>query len=368
MLPGDLRGATLADPGRSPTRVSRLLLLLTPRSAVVYYFILVAIFIASPQLVRCGGAAERSGAWRAAAAAATRRGADRTHPRMPLQAYNFSELIESHAIDTYGEMRGGAQGTGEGSRRAQEAPTPPSSPCARTPSAGEFCDANEELLKSMPPPLVALQYYRGGDVYMCVCGASGGGPQGGRAGALPLRPCGPGVLLLLQLPAGVLRVHRRRHTTQQRRFDEFQTSRRAEPRPPQCDNLYDVFINIRRVGGRTACFLSWAQRRAPPSPQWCLASDWRLTGVCGGPPACLCVRVRRDDEGEHVKTMKACQVRARARSHARARALALPACCALRAEPPGAGGGVLLPTVCRASQDLSVVDELAERKEKPRRV
>jgi ubiquinol oxidase len=44
-------------------------------------------------------------------------------------------------------------------------------------------------------------------------------------------------------------------------FDEFQTSqvRTAEPRKPSCDNLYDVFINI------------------------------------------------RDDEGEHVKTMAACQ-------------------------------------------------------------
>ena len=43
-------------------------------------------------------------------------------------------------------------------------------------------------------------------------------------------------------------------------FDEFQTSRgRTSPRNPPCDNLYDVFCNI------------------------------------------------RDDEGEHVKTMAACQ-------------------------------------------------------------
>lgn len=44
-------------------------------------------------------------------------------------------------------------------------------------------------------------------------------------------------------------------------FDEFQTSqvRTSEPRHPECNNLYDVFINI------------------------------------------------RDDEGEHVKTMAACQ-------------------------------------------------------------
>jgi len=31
---------------------------------------------------------------------------------------------------------------------------------------GEFADANEELLKTMPPPLVALQYYKGDDLYM----------------------------------------------------------------------------------------------------------------------------------------------------------------------------------------------------------
>lgn len=42
-------------------------------------------------------------------------------------------------------------------------------------------------------------------------------------------------------------------------FDEFQTSRTTEPRTPSCNNLYEVFINI------------------------------------------------RDDEGEHVKTVAACQ-------------------------------------------------------------
>lgn len=47
-------------------------------------------------------------------------------------AYNFSELIEGHAVDTY----------------------------------GEFVDANEKLLKQMPPPYVALSYYRGSDLYL----------------------------------------------------------------------------------------------------------------------------------------------------------------------------------------------------------
>jgi len=50
----------------------------------------------------------------------------------PQNAYNFSELLEAHAVDTY----------------------------------GEFCDANKELLRTMPPPLAALKYYRGNDMYM----------------------------------------------------------------------------------------------------------------------------------------------------------------------------------------------------------
>eukprot|EP00245_Coleochaete_scutata_P001861 TRINITY_DN12314_c0_g1_i1.p1 TRINITY_DN12314_c0_g1~~TRINITY_DN12314_c0_g1_i1.p1 ORF type:complete len:503 (+),score=92.32 TRINITY_DN12314_c0_g1_i1:153-1661(+) len=92
----------------------------------------------------------------------------------PKVAYNFSELIESHAVDTY----------------------------------GEFVDANEELLKSLPPSPIAVGYYNGVDLYM---------------------------------------------------FDEFQTSRPAESRRVTVNSLYDVFCNI------------------------------------------------RDDEGEHVKTMVACQ-------------------------------------------------------------
>jgi hypothetical protein len=50
----------------------------------------------------------------------------------PKLAYNFSELIEAHAVDTY----------------------------------GEFADANEQLLKRLPPPVVAAQYYLGSDTYM----------------------------------------------------------------------------------------------------------------------------------------------------------------------------------------------------------
>ncbi|KAL2612723.1 hypothetical protein R1flu_024415 [Riccia fluitans] len=77
----------------------------------------------------------------------------------PTVAYNFSELLESHAVDTY----------------------------------GEFCDENEELLKSLPPSPVAVSYYESGDLYM---------------------------------------------------YDEFQTSRPPESRRPKMNNLYDVFQAI----------------------------------------------------------------------------------------------------------------------------
>ncbi|GBF89019.1 plastid terminal oxidase [Raphidocelis subcapitata] len=93
----------------------------------------------------------------------------------PKNAYQFSELVEWHAVDTY----------------------------------AQFCETNEALLKSIPPPRVAVAYYRNEDLYM---------------------------------------------------FDEMQTcSKPAEPRRPSCNNLYDVFSNI------------------------------------------------RDDEVEHVRTMRACQ-------------------------------------------------------------
>lgn len=46
---------------------------------------------------------------------------------------------------------------------------------------GEFVDANEELLKSLPPPLVAAEYYRAQDLYM----VGVGGESRGREGILP---------------------------------------------------------------------------------------------------------------------------------------------------------------------------------------
>ena len=51
--------------------------------------------------------------------------------------------------------------------------------------------ANEEALKELPPPLVALEYYRGGDLYM---------------------------------------------------FDDFQTTSRPNPRRPGCRYLHNLLI------------------------------------------------------------------------------------------------------------------------------
>ena len=66
-------------------------------AAVVYYFVLCGLWLLSPTL-----------------------------------AYNFSELIEAHAVDTY----------------------------------GQFVDENEALLRTLPAPRVARAYYGGADLYM----------------------------------------------------------------------------------------------------------------------------------------------------------------------------------------------------------
>lgn len=50
----------------------------------------------------------------------------------PAMAYNFSELLETHAVDTY----------------------------------TQFLDENAERLKELSPPGVAVQYYRDGDMYL----------------------------------------------------------------------------------------------------------------------------------------------------------------------------------------------------------
>jgi len=95
--------------------------------AIVYYWILNLLWLMSPQL-----------------------------------AYQFSEMLENHAVDTY----------------------------------GQFVDENESILKTLPAPAIAKQYYQSEDLYM---------------------------------------------------FDEFQTSRKGEltRRRPEINTLYDTFANIR---------------------------------------------------------------------------------------------------------------------------
>jgi len=93
-------------------------------AAVIYYWVLVGLWLLSPTI-----------------------------------SYTFSQLVESHAVDTY----------------------------------GEFVDANEHVLKQLPPPTIAVRYYTGGDLY----------------------------------------------------FDEFQTSGPRGSRRPTTNNLHDVFSNIR---------------------------------------------------------------------------------------------------------------------------
>ncbi|OCQ90240.1 plastoquinol terminal oxidase [Nostoc sp. MBR 210] len=78
----------------------------------------------------------------------------------PRSAYHFMELVEKHAYSSY----------------------------------HKFLTANEIELKAQSAPLVAICYYRDGDLYM---------------------------------------------------FDEFQTSHTLSERRPQIENLYDVFVAIR---------------------------------------------------------------------------------------------------------------------------
>ena len=111
--------------------------------AFAYYWFLIAIYLASPRI-----------------------------------AYQFMELLEAHAVDTY----------------------------------TTFVNENRARLQELPPPPVAISYYKTGDLYM---------------------------------------------------FDDFQVSRPPGSRRPPCNNLLDVFTNI------------------------------------------------AIDEGEHVKTMQACQDYAR---------------------------------------------------------
>ena len=207
-------------------------------AAILYYWLLVAIFFFSPAL-----------------------------------AYNFSELIEAHAVDTYGGARGAGTGraarSGRGRRcapllaplaqplaahRARRDPPLAHHVAPPPPPAGEFVDANEELLKSLPPPLVAAEYYSGAGSGARAQRSAGGGGEGGGAHHPHAPPREPQLIRPRPAPPDMYL------------FDAFQTSLRDVPRRPPVVSLYDVFSNI------------------------------------------------RDDEGEHVKTMLACQARRAARS------------------------------------------------------
>jgi len=108
-----------------------------------------------------------------------------TSPRL---AYNFSVLVEEHAYVTY----------------------------------AEFVEQNEERLRLIPAPPVAINYYLADDMYY---------------------------------------------------FDRFQTRRQDDmpPRRPPCENLLDVFSNIRddefeHMSTMKACEEWWAGSGPPPLP------------------------------------------------------------------------------------------------------
>ena len=104
----------------------------------------------------------------------------------PTLAYNFSELIEAHAVDTY----------------------------------GQFVDENEERLKALPAPLIARRYYT----------------QARRA----RHGCAPTTTAFSRDARASLSTRQDLYL-----YDEFQTSRAQGSRRPKVETLYDVFSAIR---------------------------------------------------------------------------------------------------------------------------
>lgn len=192
---------------------------LAQHAAVIYYWVVALLFCASPK-----------------------------------SAYAFGELVEAHATDTYCELlhtvftmlgatrvsvcslRGGARDGRLPCAIESAAPchavqpclsstasvhgpqtSPTCTPCSLPPvcpapnrRAAQFVEENEQALRGLPPPLVAVQYYRGGDLYYFDAFQTAG-PTPGFQAANP----GSGV-----------------------------TGPRG-PRRPECNTLYDVFSNIR---------------------------------------------------------------------------------------------------------------------------
>lgn len=144
---------------------------LAQHSALIYYLVLIVMYLLSPRL-----------------------------------AYNFSELIEAHAVDTY----------------------------------SEFAEANQSLLKELPPPYCAAKYYRSADLSIFdqfqtrrranelqTIGAEGGSPD-------QLTSASDGENEGEDLAAGV-----------PPRASDADCPSRLPPRRPVIRNLYDVFCAIR---------------------------------------------------------------------------------------------------------------------------
>ena len=116
----------------------------------------------------------------------------------PKVAYNFMQRVEYHAMDTY----------------------------------AVFVETNKDLLATIPPPKVALNYYLNEDLYM-VSHESGSESES-------------------EVIVSSFRFIK--HSASQ--FDEFQQGNKSNPRRPKCANLLDVFTNI-RDDGEVAVYLGY---------------------------------------------------------------------------------------------------------------
>ena len=117
--------------------------------------------------------------------------------------------------------------------------------------------ANKELLKELPPPLVALEYYKGGDLYM---------------------------------------------------FDDFQTTSRPDPRRPgcKCGQCLDIRICYTLLW-RWHCSVAGGTRLCSRSEHFAAASNYTERLYLLRSNLYDVFSNIRDDELEHVKTMTACE-------------------------------------------------------------
>lgn len=161
----------------------------------------------------------------------------------PAAAYSFGELVEAHAADTY----------------------------------TQFFEENEELLRQLPSPLVAVQYYKGQDLYLFDAFQTAGppdtrplGPRGGagvtgygangydsggsvNGGSSSAGSNGSGAGYSSSSngsrgEGGLGSVASGNGSSgSSTAADAIQAASCAQraPRRPPCDSLYDVFVNIR---------------------------------------------------------------------------------------------------------------------------